>query len=488
MNRLPNEVVVHILTYLDLKDRTTVRLVSKRMKDLSDYIKIEKLIIFHRLPQVSGKLKYTNEPYSLIDSVYVTDLDAFLDLFSDNLKNIQTLVIHSVKHAKHNLRFSPNELRHLELYDIEFATAKLLESPKLKNVHLFQSTFCKLSNLNVNKLSNLTVPNSLFLRIKSQLKSIEHLDLYEELNRKSEQELSATTDLNIGHLKIAPADFRSLIEIYNCNKKIKRIDCFFRSPTNTYVFDLKAQEPLYNEFLKIKDKQTDLFIYGINPVEASFEYIIRFYATFRYIIHYNYPYLTLTPDDGALKLIKRDFNQDHLEEVYKLIACVSIICLPVDDFIFKKLINAQEIIFTLDLIDSKRLETILNYWPNLNGLKVYQIEKCTLDDYALKLDFLNRFESLQKIKIAFFELIDLNFLLKLKNINILILLLYKNRVQNDFILNVFRDLKHLCYLNVLFMRPSKGCSKEELRKFHILFCTCILCRFLIASSTLQPLN
>ena len=94
MNNLIEYCLLEILEYLSLKDRTTCRLVSKKFKLLCDSIKINsKLVIFNRIPETKGKLKYTDEVYTLDDTIYVKDLGKFLKAHYRNLKNIKKLVI-----------------------------------------------------------------------------------------------------------------------------------------------------------------------------------------------------------------------------------------------------------------------------------------------------------------------------------------------------------------------------------------------------------
>ena len=133
-NRLSDDVLLTIIGNLNLNDRVKLRFVNRRLKCLCDSLPINKLIVFNGLPAVPGKLKYTGEEYTLIDTVDVDDLSKFFrnSTILKQLANVKTLAIESTNPKAFGLRTKFDQLEYLSLTHLLFKDVTILNSPKIK--------------------------------------------------------------------------------------------------------------------------------------------------------------------------------------------------------------------------------------------------------------------------------------------------------------------------------------------------------------------
>lgn len=151
--KVPDDCLKLIFEEFSLSERANLRLVSKRFKKLCDSIEIRRLVVFENAARSPGQLVYSGEKYELEDTISIGDLN---QLFNNHqiiqqMQHIETLVIYAchenceVNEYELSERFT--ELRHLELYNINFTTSdivafsKSLECLKLYNVHLKSKEF-----------------------------------------------------------------------------------------------------------------------------------------------------------------------------------------------------------------------------------------------------------------------------------------------------------------------------------------------------------
>ena len=52
--------------------------------------------------------------------------------------------------------------------------------------------------------------------------------------------------------------------------------------------------------------------------------------------------------------------------------------------------------------------------------------------------------------------------MQMKNLSFLVISLCHSSISYDFVLDLFKNLKHLAFFQVTFIRPSAGYSKDEL--------------------------
>lgn len=180
MEVLDDDCLLEIFQHLSLKEMSKLKQVNKQFNKLAALVKIEDLIIFDRVPPVASKYKFTGEPWTLEDTVYVTDLNRFLVGHAPSLQNLKRLVIVSINRGLHDFDISCGQLKHLELYSTTLKTTKILESPKLENLYLHQSIFdLPCEKLNVTSLKNASIPIQLFVEMDKKLKSIKYLEIQE---------------------------------------------------------------------------------------------------------------------------------------------------------------------------------------------------------------------------------------------------------------------------------------------------------------------
>lgn len=141
---LDDDSTLMILKYFTFNEKYRLRLVCKQFKNLIDSIPIRKLIIYEKHPQLSGKFQMIDEHFSYLDTVYVYDLNEFFNTkpIIENLKkSIKKLVIYGLDSSLISLKEPFNELTYLELKDICFSNATILESQKLKQLLIYRSSF-----------------------------------------------------------------------------------------------------------------------------------------------------------------------------------------------------------------------------------------------------------------------------------------------------------------------------------------------------------
>ena len=143
MDTLNDDELLIIFKMLNLNERTHLRLLSKRFKCLVDTIKIYKLIIYQQLPALAGHLAYTDEPYGILDTVEVYDLDKFFNnpTILDQMKPIRQLVIEGCGNKiTINLNATFGKLNYLRVQGITFTSSSLLQSTELEHL-ILESTF-----------------------------------------------------------------------------------------------------------------------------------------------------------------------------------------------------------------------------------------------------------------------------------------------------------------------------------------------------------
>lgn len=318
--------------------------------------------------------------------------------------------------------------------------------------------------MNVTKLNHLNCGLFTLTLFGKQLESIEHLEVNSGSALNSDDYFKDQKNMKIrSTLKFFPKSFAGLKMICERNQTLKRIDCSFDPDMPPPKLTSKQQE--YNEFLAIKPKETEIYLYGFNSVKTSLEFIDRFYSIMKCKLRPMCPGNCLIIDEQTLPILNQ-FDQDKLYELYKSIMSISIVNLPIDEAIYKKLTLVNDLRITLTIENLDNLQKFIDYWPDLICLKIYQRPEFVLSDYFLKLDWSAKYECIMDFKLLLFQLIDLSFLLKMKNLNYLNIILYYP-VENDFILSLFKKLKHLAHLHVLFLKPKIGYSNEELSTIYI---------------------
>ena len=462
---LNDDVMLIILKQLNQRERSNVRLACKRFKVLCDFIKFnDKLIIFDRMPPVIGRLKYTNEPYSLDDCVHVSDLEPFWLAHADCFKFVKKLVIHSVNKGVYDFKIKAlDQLEHLELYNITFEKPSIVKSPKLVNIYCLEAFFKQRSfKLRSNKFNNLAVSVETYLAIQDQLKSVGYLEVNHPIDMFSTHFLFKYDLSMLKRLKFAPNDLSGILCTISKFKNIKRIDCFVDSSFGSGLFNYFLEE--FENDLRKREHDLDVYLFGINPIKASFEFLIDFYREFRELVKFTYPSLTLIANNAILNRIL-SYDQEHLIEFYKLIDVLCLTDLSVNARVYKKLVNITDLIITLDINDFTNFKTVLNYWPQLVDFKFYQATRNRIRDYGICFDSLVEFSRLTRLKIVCWQLVDLTFLLEMQTIKYLVLVLHKP-VEDDLLLNLLRRLRHLAFVQISFLKPKTTHSKEELSKLN----------------------
>lgn len=436
-----------------MKERSKLRQINKRFNKLAAFVKIENLIIFDRMPPVSSRYKFTGEPWQLQDTVYVTDLNKFLVQHAANLQNVKRLVIISVNRELHDFKVSCGQLKHLELYSITLHSTKILESPKLESIYLHQSFFglpCK--KLNVRSLKNASIPVLLFDEMAKMLKSVKYLEINDSKGPFMKMFL-ARTNLNIvERIKLPESQFDYIASICDRFKTIKRVDYFVPDQS---AYDPFA-DPTFRSYLKKRKNELEIRPFGINPLKATF--LSEFYGKFSPLIKFDHISITLIIVEEFLRSMAQ--FKEHLDDFFRMVTVLSILNLPYDE-VYKRMINVDELVVTLKEKTMTNFEKILAHFPQIIGFKFYQDAELSVPDHFIDLSGLLKLRCVHKLKIAAWQKIDLSFLLGMTNLKYLVIVLY-HPIDGSLFLDLLRKLKHLAYLEILFVRPNSSHSKEEL--------------------------
>ena len=174
-----------------------------------------------------------------------------------------------------------------------------------------------------------------------------------------------------------------------------------------HVSNFIHQEKEVKDYLEESEKKIDFYLFGLNQL-TNLDRCMAFFMELKQCIHFDFPNCTLIINDSVLDVLN-EFDPEFIDltEFYNLVNCVSFINLPSDLSIYKKVVNVEELIFTLAEVHELKyyeLKAIVNCWPNLKGLKIYQEEQHISLDHILQLAFLNgieKFACLQKFKFVF---------------------------------------------------------------------------------------
>lgn len=456
-----NDCLLANFQHLGLKNLSRLEQVNEKFDEMADFLIRSDLYIFDRMPPFVSKFKFTGELWRMEDAVYVTDLNRFLVQHAQAIQNVKRLVIVSVNQGVHDFAIDCGQLEHLELYSINFKTPKILESSsKLQNVYLHEAFFnrpCK--KLNVSSLRNASISIPLFAEIGKNLKSIQYLEINDPNCHRTRVILPATNLSVVERLKLPECQFGFLKLICDRFPAIKRVDYFVepRMPGSDPFTD-----QAFRSFLHQKKTRNQIRPFGINSLEAPF--LSEFYGRFHPLIHFDHIGVTLIICKEFLQFIGRFV--DHLNDFFKLTTVVSIINLPYTKAVYKRLVNVNELIITMQERTMKNFKEILSSLPDvITCFKFYQdADLIDVPDYFFDLRRLTQLKSVHKLKVAVWQRIDLSFLLEMPNLKYLILIL-RQPIEDGLLYDLLEQLKYLVYLQILFVKPDSSHSKEELGKF-----------------------
>ena len=438
MESLDDDRLLASFPQMTLEDVSKLKQVDKQFNETAAFANINQtLIIFDRMPPVALKFKFTEEFWKLEDTVYVTDLNAFLVQQAAAVQTVKRLVIVSVNQGVHDFRIDCDQLKHLELYSVTFTTPKILESPKLQNVYLHEAFFRQSRpKLNVTSFKNASISILLFAEIGKYLKSIKYLEINDTACSLTTKIVLPITKLNIvERVKLPEFRFDLLQSICDRFTAIKRVDYFVAISSDPFGRAFRSFLEKRKDSLKVRP-------FGIDPLKSAF--LNKFYEKFHLLIRFDHISITLIIFEEFLLSMSRFEN--CLGDFFRLVTVLSIMNLPYSE-VYKKMISVSELIITLRQKTMTNFNKILSDFPHMTGFKFYQDASLFVADHFINLSSLSQFNNVHRLKIAVWQAIDLGFLLKMANLKYLVLVLYQP-IQVSLFLDLFRRLKYLAYLQI----------------------------------------
>ena len=354
MSALNDDCWLLIFERLNLNERASLRLACKRFRTLCDQIKIHKLIIFHRTAPLSGRLQYTNEPYSLESTVYVVDLRKFFSneqITVNQMKLIKTLVIYGDVELEHygsgfevNVKSKFEQLNHLEVHHCNFLSPIILSSTKIKYLVLEETNMRALAlveakaeainkkALKVNEKRTLDDTLSYYALGLEQFQSrgLKYLSMTYEVNEILSQKLLESdhfqhlevADLWVPMLRFA-APILMLARKGIC-PKLRKLNLMIRTENFDETVDFIDQLDLTGIFSWVKDDLT-VRLFGLRFDRRHKSAFVNFLRPFGRRISVLQGSLSIFIDQPTYLHIKKWNEKHELDHFYKTVGMLLLI-------------------------------------------------------------------------------------------------------------------------------------------------------------------
>ena len=380
MSDLPILVLSRIFSYLSLKERLKLRLVSKLWKALLEEIHQENLCICDR--QSHWKVRYDEEDFfEISESEKSLNFDYFLNPdFNQRIKRLIILADH-----RHGFLLDFNlfsQLEVLKIYDCFSLKFPVLNLPNLRTLCLIYTTLkCDL-RVNSPNLSSLTFYNndlerptyrfSLLLERPEQVKFLQcryFNEMFEDL-------------ANLEHL--IAMQIRNPLDRFT---KLKRIEIFSltRPSAHPAIKDLEKNRNLFSPNLKV-------FMNGfewppptkILKMKNSFG--LNFYFSKKDLKEIlNNLFAITRPFQWRVKIDYIDCSfPDNFFDLFKQIEKVSVSC-PVESERLIRFLQKAATVAMLDLENSFLDQSFYNQLPLIQTIRILNITDCK---QSLNFDFL----------------------------------------------------------------------------------------------------
>lgn len=496
---LNDDLILKILNYLNLNEKCNLRLVNEKIKNLVDFIPITKLIIYEKHPQLAGKFKMTDEKFDVEDTAYVYDLNLFFKsepIIANFKKSLSKLIIYGLDLTLVFLGESFDKLRHLELNDVNFSDATILESPRLQKLLIYRSSFtiCEKFDFLLQKHQ---VPKATFdhlLGLGDLNSKIKHLNISDFNFLENELdflklcvESKAFSKLEIFEVNLD--DLNNLIYLSNEMKSLKEIR-LFSGKTFEQFQDSIRRNPLKK---LIKQLRTDLTVYlfGVPLLENKIEIISDFFYNVSNKVKLNIPYAVakdmvlrcgdvllsdsvLTIENGNEFYEEIDTINQNKELFSGFVDLVDTICFKEElrDLeelrFYQKFKNVHTITFTFFLNLNFDLPATFKAFSEVKNLKLISIP--LQDAFAYDNKVLKKIpvycKKLVNLHIEFWDpFADFDFLLLLNPQIKWLKLLLRYPIDEDIYLEFLKKFGKQClsYLEIYFVQSAR--TKEELSEF-----------------------
>lgn len=477
MNDLTEDYLLEIFKKLNFNERAKLRLVSKQFRRVVDLIQIQKLVLFHKSPPHSGEFRLIDEKWSLLDTVYVTDVDKFFQnqTILNSLQSIEKLALFGAANGqfcKVNVKF--DQLKHLEIeyFDSQYST--ILRSSKIETF-FNASYFVDGQNHRLAKQSRYecTWPTGVF-DLGSKLKVL-HLVLAVDgefvrycVSRKLFEQLE--------ELKINVIDSTVLQYLNDEVPSLKRLYIYFGYSIED--FRLITKNLNWNQLAKRLRKDLSIYVWGVLLKANALNTMNEFFERIQTYIESMKGRVAFRATSESLDILRQfQATKAELFTEFKRFFVYLIVEEPLTDLrLFKDVaypMNIESVFYTFKRAKPTNFADYLTCIPNLKEMQLKLAYLCEDDDRNLLLDLLPvHCKRLHTLTIHCWSKVNFRFLNEMSNLKFVKLLTPDPFDQDHYVDLIRNRLKYLVLLETYFEK-TKQLNRDQLTAFKQRVVRCI---------------
>lgn len=487
LDEIVDDCLLLIFKLVNLNDRASLRLVSRRFRAVCDHIPINKLIVFERMAVETGKLQYTNELYDYEDTASCFDLPKLFQnqALLKQMAHLRVLAITGTRLPATQFDLTKfDELNYLSLNQVLMDSPKILHSPKLKHLVIDQVYMKTVDELN-ERMAQLSVRGQSFKgeTISIHMFGFDHLRSkhlkYLKLRGKGAPEFEffdycARNKLfdSLDELDVMIDDLRSILVAAEHCPNLNAINAI--TPHGQF-FNLTHSTDMRDFFARIQKSNLKVYFFGIEFNQRSISELSNFVEQFEFAVQVDN--LECRISKPLLETIKKLAKNYDLNRFYRMISQVSF-RLPCGEFIeeagfLRKLVNTETLYFDLDDHPDDGLFKFIDCFPKLRCLR---IGIHGLRDYNMSNKLLKEIpKRCPRILVFMLDCKDpktnFDFLFEFQQLSTIILNASFAFDQSTYV-KLIRKLKGLFRLDVRYVAAS-NVNRDELRSFKRLVVSCI---------------
>lgn len=459
MDGLIDDALFLVLGYLNLNERASMRLVSKKWKYIVDKIVVRKLAIFHNLPPKPGRLKIKNERFCLGDTVHVEKWDSFIRnafVTANLLRSIEKMVVMSNEKRELNfydLKF--DRLSYLELHDVRISEqSAFLESNRIETLFLYYRDnldYFRKENEDIAKMNK----KFGFLKLLSRLKKLKHLNIRNKLTIEFFQ--NWTQILNkIEQLDVHIRDVKTLLYINNEYPNLKTLNVFVSESLDK--FGLFLSDICLNGLKRKLRKDLQVSLYNIPFERENIGFMCDYLLKSKNQIKLCNSELTYIVDENCQALMDEYRDQQHLLERFYNNISILIFQVPyLNQAVYRKMVNIEYLNFhfkNYQTYDYENIEKFLEIFTNLKELKLlFDVNQACGSEILQLLPIYCWTINSIIVKCASERNYDYTPLLQLANLKYVKLILV-NCLDDHMLIQLVHQLDYLTHMEITFNRTA----------------------------------
>lgn len=472
---LGDDCLLFILKQLNLNKRANVRLANKRFKRLCDSIKIEKLVVYERASPSSGKLKYTEEPIDLNDTVEVNDFQKFFGnkRILEQMRSIHILVIYGRVDSHIALNRTFDRLIYLKVRRVHL-TNVILKSAQLRYLIIEDAFFAKPEELKAR-----TSAKNYSFWFRPDLAGLKSIRCFESngafLIGFFAHCVKNALLSSIEELTFVLLDFKILRFLSDHFPTLKRINCNSIGYDNRPFMEIIGKVnfcTFEDDDLNMYRKDLKIYLFGIPYNKRSAFRLICFlklyFATVFSLEIGSVEFTHPSGDNEWLKQLDLQVDLSGLFQLVRIFKTYNHFSTPCT--IFNEFTNCQIMQINLSGRPNDYVKKCLDFFPNLNTILIPLWHDVTVDYDNDLLDLIPlKARQITCLCMDCWSEIDFEFLFSLSKLDTLRLALY-HPIGEEVFIKLLRTLKRLEFVEVIFWRaPSYTNSvlnsyKEEINK------------------------